>query len=268
MDRASRRRCETDLGPVRARRQQRRHDHRDRGHQRGAHAGRRQRLDARACARERPLPRDPERQHEPGQHIKRQQRHLIAPDRHQPAEHPGRHAGAPRGSLERARDEPQRERQIGQADHLAGVLQPRIGGTAERERHRRHQRAAHVPAAVAKEQDDAEPAEKQIGEGDGVEGAQADGGIERRQHDMERREQQRLRIGNLRPAGEDVRRPPWPFAARDRRRQELHLRIELRFRVPRDGYRAGQPWPGRHQEGEREDRQRDSERNARGRGRP
>jgi hypothetical protein len=120
-----------------------------------------------------------------------------------------------------------------------------------------------MPTAVAEEQDYAQPAEKQIGEGHGVEGAQADRGLEHRQQQVQRREHERLRIGNLRPAGEDIGRPPWPFAARNRRRQELHLRIELRFRVPRDGDRAGQPRPGRCQKCEREDRDDEEKRDAR-----
>ena len=82
------------------------------------------------------------RQHESGEHIEREQRDLVAPDRDQPGERARRQARAPRRALERARQQPQRERQIGEADDLAGMLDARAGGAAERERQRRHQRAA------------------------------------------------------------------------------------------------------------------------------
>ena len=204
------------------------------------------------------------RQHESGEHVERQQRDLISSDRHQAGQRAGRQPRPPGRSLERAGAEPEHERQIGQADDLAGVLHARIGGTGERKCHRRHQRPAGMPAAVAKEQDDADTAEKQISEGHGIECAQADHRVERGEQDMQRREQQRLRIGDLGPAGKDVRRPPRPFAARQRTGEELHLRKELRFRIPWDGHRARQPRPRRQQEGEREDRERDNKRNARG----
>ena len=207
---------------------------------------------------------EPVRQHEAGEHIERQQRDLIPPDRHQSGDRAGRETRAPGRPLERARDEPQRERQIGQADDLAGMLQARIGGTGERKCHRGHQRPPGVPAAVAKEQDDADTAEKQIGEGHGVECAQADRGIERGKQHMQRREQQRLRIGDLSPAGKHIRRPPRPFAARQRAGEELHLGKELRLRIPRNRHRTRKPRPGRQQEGKREDRERDTERKARG----
>ena len=109
------------------------------------------------------------------------------------------------------------------------MLNARVGRAAERERHRGDQRTGRMPAAIVEEQDDAEAAEEQIGEGHGIEGAQADRGIGDRQQHMERREQERLRIGNLRPAGKDVGRPPRPFAPRKRAREKLHLREELRF---------------------------------------
>ena len=266
MQRAARRRRVADLRPVRARRQQRGHDDGNGGQQRRAHRRRRQRLDAGAHASERLIAGRPIRQHESGDHVERQQRDLIPSDRHQSGEHAGRHPRPPRRALERAGDEPERQRQIREADDLDGVLHPGIGGAAERDRHRRHQRASRVPAAVAEEQDDADSAQEQIGEGHGIEGAQADRGFRRGEQRMQRGEHQRLRIGNLRPAGEDVGRPPRPFAARQRSGEELHLRKELRFRIPRDRHRAGEPRPGRHQECEREYREADGERNARRRG--
>jgi len=68
------------------------------------------------------------------------------------------------------------------------VLDTRAGRAAERECHRGHERAARVPAAIVEQQDDPDRTEEQIGEGHGVEGAQADRGIEGGQQDVERRE--------------------------------------------------------------------------------
>ena len=145
------------------------------------------------------------RQHKTGEHVERKQGDLISSDRHQPADRAGRQAHTPRRALERARQQPERQGQVGQTDDLTGVLNARAGRTAERECHRGHERAARVPAAIAEQQDDPARTEEQIGEGHAVEGAQADRGIEGGQQDVERREQERLWIGNLRPAGKDVR---------------------------------------------------------------
>src|SRR5262249_56590078 len=49
--------------------------------------------------------------------------------------------------------------------------------------------------------------------------------------------------------------------------EELHLRKELRFRIPRDRHLAGKPRPSRQQEGEQKDREGDGEWNVRGRSR-
>ncbi len=122
-----------------------------------------------------------------------------------------------------------------------------------------------MPAAVAEEQDDAGSAEKEVGEGDDVEGAQADRPMCDGEQHMQRREQQRLRVGDLRPAGENIGRPPWPFAARHRARQKLHRRKELRFRIPWNGDGAGEPRPRRQQEREGKHRDGDGKRERCGR---
>jgi hypothetical protein len=55
------------------------------------------------------------------------------------------------------------------------MLDAGAGRAAERECQRRHQRAARMPAAVVEEENDPDPAQKQIREGHRVDGAQADG---------------------------------------------------------------------------------------------
>ncbi len=186
MQRAGRRRCVADLGPVGAGREQRGHDDRNGGNQRGAHAGRGERREARAHACKRIHAGEPVREHEAGEHVKRQQGDLVAADRHQPRERTRRQPRSPRRPLDGSRHQPEDQRQVSEADHLDGVLDARTGGAAEREGQRRHQRPAGMPAAVVKEQDDAEPAEEQVDECHDIEGAQADCRIEGGEHDMQR----------------------------------------------------------------------------------
>src|SRR5437763_16986226 len=66
---------------------------------------------------------------------------------------------------------------------------------------------------------------------------------------MQRREQERLRIGNQRPACEHVWRPPRPLAARNGRGEELQRGEGLRLRVPWNRDAAGEPWPGKNKKG-------------------
>ena len=261
MDRAGGRGREADLRTIGPCRQQRRHHHRNGGEQRPAQRDGGERLHARAHPLDDARAGKPVRHHVPGEHIERQQSDLVAPDCHQSRDRTGAEARAPRPAVERAGEQPQHQHQIDQAHDLADVLEARTGCAAKRKGERRHDRAARMPSAIAEEQNDADPAEAQIREDDGIEGAQADRGIEQREQHVQRRKHQRLRIGDLRPAGEHIGRPPGPFAVRDRGRQELQLRKELRFRVPRNRHAAREPGPGRHQEGRSEHRERDGERN-------
>ena len=191
---------------------------------------------------------------------------MVATDREQPAEHAGRQAEPPRAALERAREQPQREHQVTEADDLARMLQARIGRAAEREGERRDQRAGRMPAAIAKEQDDADAAEEQVSERHAVERDPARRRVEQRQQEIKRREDQRLRVGDLRPAREHVGRPERRLSGRQRARQEIDLRSELRLPVPRDRDRARQPGPCRQQERERENAERQQQRLRLGRG--
>ena len=259
MDRAGGRRFEADLGPVRACRQQRRHDDRYDGDHGAAQRRGGQWLQARAQPLDDAVAGEPPGQHVAGEHIETQQRHLVAADRQKPAECARGEARAPRCAFQRPREEPQDQRQVREADDLADMLDARARCAAEREGERRHHGAAGMPAAVAEEQDDADPAECQIGEDHRIEGPQADRRIERCEQHVQWREHQRLRIGYLRPAGEHVRRPPRPFAVRDRGREELHLREELRLGIPRDGDVAGEPGPCGQRERGQEDGDRGGE---------
>src|ERR1043166_1689852 len=65
---------------------------------------------------------------------------------------------------------------------------------------------------------------------------------------MERREDQRLRIGDLWPAGEHVGRPQWRLAFVKRPREKLQFRLNLRLGVPRNRDRAREPRPREDEE--------------------
>src|SRR5262249_57156141 len=121
----------------------------------------------------------------------------------QTAEDAGRDAEPPRAAIERAGEQPQRDGEIAQADDLDGVLEPRIGGAAEREGERGDQRGGRMPAAVAEEQDDARTTHEQQRESEAVERERARRGNEERQQEKGRREEQRMGDVELPTAGKE-----------------------------------------------------------------
>ena len=140
------------------------------------------------------------------------------------------------------------------------MLDARGRGAAERECQCGHHRAANVPAAVAEIEDQADATEEQRREHDRIGGPEARGAIEHGEQEMQRRKDQRLRVGDLRPAGEYVRRPERRLAVVQRAREKAQLRMELRLGVPRNGDRARKPRPGEHHEARRVERDRGAER--------
>ena len=105
------------------------------------------------------------------------------------------------------------------------------GRGAEREGERGQESARGMPAPVPEESHDGEAAETPHSEHHRVEGPEARIRDEGREEKKRRREDERLRIGDLRLAGEDEWRPERPFAAMERLGEELELRIEMRLRV-------------------------------------
>ena len=75
---------------------------------------------------------EPMRKNKAGNHIEREQRNLIAAKSEQSNEQARRHTSPRRRTIKRARDKPEHERQISEADDLDGVLNARAGGAAER----------------------------------------------------------------------------------------------------------------------------------------
>ena len=133
---------------------------------------------------------DPEREHIARDHVEPEHRDLVAIDREQADGDAGREPIEPRRPFERSRREPQRDREIGEADDLAGVLQARCRRGAERKDQSRHHGAAGMPGAIAEIHDEREAAGKEIGEGDEVGFAEGRRRRERRERKVQRREDQ------------------------------------------------------------------------------
>jgi hypothetical protein len=95
--------------------------------------------------------------------------------------------------------------------------------------------AGGMPAAVAEDQDDRQRADEQRAEHRTIAPAEIGRGIERGDQGEGRREDQRLWIGDLRRAGEDVRRPERGEPAMPAIGEELKLGVEMGLGVPGDG---------------------------------
>ena len=158
--------------------------------------------------------------------------------------------------FQRAAQEDDGERQVGEAHHGAIVLQPPCHRRAERIAERRDESAGGMPAHVAEQPDDAEARAEQAQEHRDVGGVAAGCRVQQREQQHRRREDLRLRIGDLRVAGKHVRGPERQFAAPDAGGEELHLRQEMRLGIPRDHDLAGEPGPAEQQPADRENRHR------------
>ena len=224
--------------------------------------GRRDRENSRAEPAAAVIAVDPPCEHETGEDQDAEIGHLIAAGRHAARDEAGSNAISERAPLQRARQQPNGDRQVGEAEDLPDMLDAPGGGAAEGEGQRGHDRPGRMPSAVAKEQDDGEAAEAEHAEHDPVRRLESGIGIDEGEDQEGRREDQRLRIGDLRRAGEDERRPERLLAAGERLRHELQLRIEMRLGVPRDRDGAGQPRPAQGEPGGGEQAERPAERPA------
>src|SRR5260370_34389892 len=104
---------------------------------------------------------------------------------------------------------------------------------------------------AGEEQRESEAAGRQIREGGKTDRAKAWRRVERRQGEMQRREDQRLRIGDLRPARKQVWGPERRFAPGERRRRGLQDGLGLGLWIPRGrgGARQAPPRQGRERSG-------------------
>ena len=130
--------------------------------------------------------------------------------------------------------------------------------TAKGESERGDQRAFRAPAAIEKQHHQSQPAEREHAESDGVEGYERRRAIKQSQQEMRRRENQRLRIGDLRMAAKDVGRPERRLARVQRAGEKRQLRIKMRLGVPWNGECAREPGPGEQQGASQKQRKRRS----------
>ena len=115
------------------------------GDQRASDATGCQRVDACAHSLRQILAPDPVGDDEADEDIQEDQRHLTTSERQEPTEDPRNRADAPRRPFERARQHPERQREISEADDFAGVLQSGIGRAAKREGERGDESASGMP---------------------------------------------------------------------------------------------------------------------------
>ena len=95
------------------------------------------------------------------------------------------------------------------------MLQPPRRRTAKSKSKRGDQRTFRPPAAISKQHHQRQAAERKHGEGDGVEGDERGGAIKQGQQNMRRREDQRLRIGDLGMSAKYIGRPERRLARMD-----------------------------------------------------
>ena len=96
-----------------------------------------------------------------------------------------------------------------------------------------------MPTLVAAKQHEREAAEREHAKHHSIRRREGRFGADERQQQKGRRENQRLRIGDLRRASKDIGRPEWAFAIVQRMSEKLQLRKRLGFGVPGNCHRAG-----------------------------
>ena len=180
--------------------------------------------------------------HVADQEQRTEKRHLIRLHHHQAGRDAGEQPVDERDAVERTRDQPQRDREEHEALDLSDMLDAPRRGSAERKGERRHDAAGRVPAAIAEEHQHRDAAEREHAKHRHIEGMKARMRRQQREQD-DRRKDQRLRIGDLRHAAEDIRRPERRLARWMRVGEELEFGLEQRLGVigNRDGAREPRP---------------------------
>ncbi len=196
----------------------------------------------------------------PRQEIDAEQRHLIAAQDDAGRHEAGGDAVEDRAARQRAIEKDHGDRQVGEAQHLADVLDAPGHRRPVAEGQRRDQSAGPVPALVAEPQHQRRAAQEHTREHGGIDRPQAGRAVQKGEHQEGRGEDHRLRVGDLRMPAEHEGRPGRGFAAREALRQELDLRLEVGLGVPGDRHAARQPGPADDERREQEDGQRERHR--------
>ena len=189
-----------DRRSIRLVRQEQGQRHREHDHREAADGRKRQGPEActkggPSAGRVQPMPEN-EPDHDPQAKIG----NLIPSRRHEPGYDTGHEPIHQRAPPERPRQQPEDDRQVGETENLADMLETPGSRSAEPEGEGGDESASRMPSLVAKEQQDRQPSETEHAENDRVGGAKAGIGIEQHQAQKGRREDQRLRIGDLRRA--------------------------------------------------------------------
>ena len=160
-----------------------------------------------------------------------------------------------RPEVERAAERKEGQRKPGETQHLSDMLDAPRRRAPEDEGDGGDQRALGAPAAVAEIEQHAKAAERQHAEQHAVGELEGRRRAKQRRHQIGRREDQGLRVGDLRRACENVRRPERTFTPVQALREKLQLSVGVSFRIPRDRHDSREPWPAdrHHGEGEKAD---------------
>ncbi len=138
--------------------------------------------------------------HQHDQQIDRQQRDLVAPEHHERGDRAGGDPVPRRAARHSPAEQHQHDRQICETDHLPGVLDAPGHRGSEREGDRRDQPAGPMPAAITEPDHHRQRAEQNGDEHGRIDGPEARVAIDECQRQKRRREDQRLRVGDLRVA--------------------------------------------------------------------
>ena len=196
----------------------------------------------------------------PCQEIDAEQRHLIAPQDDAGRHEAGGDAVEDRAARQRAIEKDHGDRQIGEAQHLADVLDAPGHRRPVAEGERRDQSTGPVPALVAEPQHQRRAAQEHHASTVASTAHRLGARVQQGEHQEGRGEDHRLRVGDLRMPAEHEGRPGRGFAAREALRQELDLRLEVGLGVPGDRHPARQPGPADDERREQEDGQRERHR--------
>jgi hypothetical protein len=125
-------------------------------------------------------------QHEAGQGENPDERDLVAAEHHESRDHAGGGSVQHGAPLQSAREEPEHDRDIGQAEDLPDVLDAPGRGGAERKHDGAEKPAGRMPGAIPEKREQRRAAQAQHGERNGVEGPEPGIGIDQREEEVRR----------------------------------------------------------------------------------
>src|SRR5215208_5623704 len=147
--------------------------------------------------------------------------HLVTAEEHRRRRESCRYPPGHGNAIEGSRKAQPSDRPHGEAVNLADVLNAPRRRSAESEHERREQGRGGMPTAVPRKKESGHRAGEKQGEDCRIGHHETWLRRDQREQQEYRREDQRLWVGDLGMACEDIRVPPWPFATINRPGQEL-----------------------------------------------